>query len=153
MANIIKENKKRSSLIEQMIVERIQGILHDPNIDIDRELFDIHKENRLIELKTCGFRVKDKKVKTKQFYAKGRFAIFTGPHAKLRDEAERLHMIPQYMFVIYEIKSEKLVIVRERFLSWFTTDKLVQKSKLYYTKKEKLPYVKFFYSDVFPDML
>ena len=161
----IKKNKIWGEIVEGIIAEHIKGVLHDSSIDVRSELFDIRKGNRLIEVKSCAFRTdapkrltrKDGSPFIRHYKRKGRFVISTSSHKQLKSQAERSKMVAEYVFAVYNFKNgivqkENFMLIREKRLSWASTDNFVKKAKSY-TRNDKVINVEFPYSWIFPDML
>jgi len=148
----IKKNEERGKSVEPMIAERIGGILHDPTVGVDKELFDIRKDEHLIEVKSCRWRVQSREDKHRTWFTKGRFDINLSCHEKLKTEAVRLKMIPEYIFAVYDLKNGNVVIVRQRLSSWLSVDNVLRTLPVY-ARKDGMRQKKIPYNLIFPDLL
>lgn len=148
----IRSNEERGKTIEAIIAEHIGAVLHDANVGINKELFDIRKGNDLIEVKSCRWRVQSRKGRNKTWFTKGRFDINLSSHEKLNIEAVRVKMIPKYIFVVYDLKNRNIVIVRQKFSSWSMVDNVLKMLPVY-PRKDGMRHKMIPYKLIFPDML
>jgi hypothetical protein len=117
--------KQRAREIEQWAAEKL---LKGEWVGGEKGPFDVKCPDSIIEVKSCML-----KVRTGNFFQKGRFVIIGNSHEVLLSEAEAIAKTPAYLFVVYEVQEEdetKWNPVDATVRSWDFVEKVLKSQEL-----------------------
>lgn len=140
----IKQNEKRGKYVEQLVQERVGGVLVESRI----KPYDIETKKEFIEVKSAKLRTIGHK--RNQYMQTGRLVINLGSHESLLNISKEKSKIALYIFVVYTLQDNLPKIIKIKTLCWVEVQELLESRKMI-IRQNKLKYVCFPHTVIFHD--